>query len=122
MDFEFNNRQIALFQINFESKKGTNDYFGGIAMSKGWIGSSDFTVANRNILAELDDLKAKIAALDRSVVKYDQQFKMSVTADKIGAAGGGTMIGACGGACGGGATMTATTDPNRQLGLKINRW
>jgi hypothetical protein len=26
MDFEFNNRQIALFQINFESKKGTNDY------------------------------------------------------------------------------------------------
>lgn len=109
-------------RINKIDKKGTNDYYGGIAMSKGSIITPDFTVAGRNILAELDDLKAKIAALDGSVVKYDQQFKMSVTSDRIGAAGGGTMIGACGGACGGGATMTATTDPNRQLGLKINRW
>jgi hypothetical protein len=73
------------------------------------------TVQGRNIIAELNDLRA-------NCVRYDTQFKMSIPDDRGGAAGGGRLVGACGWACGGNASITGTNDANRQLGLMINRW
>jgi hypothetical protein len=40
------------------------NYYGGIAMNKGWIGTREFLVASRNILDELDALNAKTQKLN----------------------------------------------------------
>ena len=71
------------------------------------------TVGGRNILAELDQC-----------VKFNQQFKMSISDNRGGASGAASanMIGACNPECGGGARIVSTNEPGRQLGLQINRW
>ena len=40
------------------NKDGTN-YHGGVAMNKLWVGSADATIAGRNVLGEIDELKKR---------------------------------------------------------------
>ena len=74
----------------------------------------DVTIKNRNILAELDDLKA-------TAVRKNKDFTIALRDQGNGAVGGGTTLGACGSACGGGANLTGTTDGNRTLILQIRQ-
>ena len=72
------------------------------------------TVKGRDILAEIDDLKA-------TAVRKNKDFTIGLRDQGNGAVGGGTTLGACGSACGGGANLTGTTDPNRTLILQIRQ-
>ena len=91
----------------------------GVMIGKEWGGNGNLVVQGeliaqgRNILAELNEC-----------VKFNQQFKMSISDNRGGASGGASanMIGACNPECGGGARIVSTNEPGRQLGLQINRW
>jgi hypothetical protein len=91
----------------------------GVMIGKEWGGTGDLQVQGnllvqgRNILAELNEC-----------IRYNQQFKMSISDNRGGASGGAAanMIGACNPECGGGARIVSTSEPGRQLGLQINRW
>ena len=85
-DAHGNDDWIRLFGVD---NKG---YHGGIAMNKCHIQSADLHVAGRNILAEIDALKA-------SVVRYDDQMQIQRTNDGLYSQVDGRAGGNQGGRC-----------------------
>jgi hypothetical protein len=83
--------------------------------ASGKLTASSAIINGRDILAELDALKA-------NTIKVNDQIKLNITGDPIGAAAGRMYVGARDPAAGDGVYIVATNERGRQLGLTVNRF